>query len=374
MRVLFFLHSLSAGGAERVTVTLANYWARKGWPVTVVTVTGEKRDFYTLDPRIRRIPLDMAAHSRHAGEAVLNNVRRIRALQRILRIEKPDVAVAMMATANVTLALAGQLTGVPTIGSERIHPPAMPLGRFWEVARRRSYRMLFALVAQTEESAAWLREHAPAPLIKVIANPVPYPLVDLPPGLAPADGLSQLKGNNLLLAVGRLDEQKGFERLLQAVARVFPQHPDWSLVILGKGCLHDELIKQAVDLGISDRVTLPGAVGNIGDWFEAADLYALTSRFEGFPNTLLEALVYGLPAVAVDCETGPREILRHGVDGLLVPQDDPEALVIALDRMMGDATLRTQFSERAVEVRKRFAVDRIAGKWEELFHEVTKTN
>lgn len=367
MKVLFYLQSLSAGGAERVTSTLAHHWANEGWDVVVVTVAPEDRDFYELDPRIERIALDMAIQSRHPGQALVHNLRRIRALRRILRQEKPDVSVAMMATANATLAVAGRLAGVATIGSERTYPPALPLGRIWEWVRRRTYPLLDGLVAQTEASADWLRQHAPAKTIRVIPNPVDYPLRGHEPRIAPADVRGSLPGPRTLLAVGRLGEEKRFDRLLAGFAKVSGKHADWSLVILGQGPMRDALMRHAVDLGIADKVALPGAVGNVGEWFEAADLYALTSRFEGFPNTLLEALAHGVPAVAVDCETGPREIVRHEEDGLLVPRDDPDVLAAALDRLMGDAGLRARFAERAVEARERFAVERIAGEWEGLF-------
>lgn len=372
MKVLFYIQSLSSGGAERVTTTLANHWAEKGWEVVIVTVASEDRDFYKLDPRIERIALDMAIQSRNAGQALVYNLRRIWALLRILRREKPDVAIAMMATANATLAVAGRLADVPTIGSERTYPPALPLGRIWEWVRRRTYPLLDGLVAQTTHSAAWLRQHAPTKTIEVIPNPVNYPLKGYEPRVRPADVLEPLPGKRILLAVGRLQEQKGFDRLLTSFAKVSEKHSEWSLVILGQGRMRDALMLQTTGLGIADRVVLPGAVGNVGEWFESADLYALTSRFEGFPNTLLEALAYGVPSVAVDCETGPREIIRHEVDGLLVPQGDPEALVAALDRLMGDEALRERFSERAVEARERFAVERIAGMWEALFEEVAR--
>lgn len=366
---MFVLHSLSSGGAERVTATLANHWADKGWTVTVVTVAGAERDFYALDARIQRIALNMAAESRHVGEAVWHNLRRIRALSRVLKRERPDVAVSMMATANVTLAVAGRFTDTRTVGSERIHPPTLPLGRIWEQLRQRAYPLLHGMVAQTDSSAAWLREHAPAKRIRVIPNPVNYPLEVQAPLVVPNDVVDRSAEARILLAVGRLEVQKGFDRLLAGFASIARQYPDWSLVILGQGSLYEALQRQAEELGIWDRVALPGAVGNVGEWFEAADLYVLTSRFEGFPNTLVEALAYGVPSVAVDCETGPREIVRHEVDGLLIPQDDPDALVVALDRLMGEADLRVRFSERTVEVRERFAVERIAGQWEQLFEE-----
>ncbi len=372
MKLLLFIYSLSSGGAERVTATLANHWAAKGWAVTVVTVASTDRDFYALAPQVRRVELNLAVHSRHLGQAVVNNLRRVFALHRILRQEKPSVAVAMMATANVMLAIAGHLSGVPTIGSERTNPVMLPLGRFWELARRWTYPLLGCLVAQTRESAAWLQEHAPVSHIAVIPNPVLYPMIPQPPHFLPATVIAPLRGRRLLLAVGRLEEEKGLDRLLIAFSAISERHADWSLVILGQGSLRQALMEQAAELSIQDRFAMPGTVGNIGEWFEVADLYVLTSRFEGFPNTLLEALAHGLPSVAVDCETGPREIVRHEVDGLLVPQDQPEALMAALDRMMSDPALRARFSERAIEARERFSVERVAGQWEELFKFVQK--
>lgn len=367
MKILFFIHSLSSGGAERVTVTLANYWAAKGLPVILVTVAGTEGDFYALDDRIERIALNLDGDSANSLQAILGNARRIRALRAILRQKEPDVAVAMMATANATLALAGWGLKVETVGSERIHPPTLRLGRAWETIRQVSYSRLSALVAQTSQSAEWLSNHAPAPRIAVIPNPLNYPMPHLQPSVVPANTLGNISGPRLLLAIGRLEYQKGFDRLLNAFSCLDEDKANWVLVILGEGQEREALQNQAASLGVSHRVRFPGAVGNVGQWLEAADAYVLTSRFEGFPNTLLEALAHGVPCVAVDCDTGPREILRHEEDGLLVPQDDEEALARALMRIMGDSAMRARFSERAIEVREKYAVDQVASQWEELF-------
>ncbi len=353
-----------------MTATLANHWAKKGWEVVLVTVDEVDRDFYTLDSGIRRIPLGMAVRSRHSVRGFFNNIRRIRRLWSIVRCEQPDVAVAMMATANAMLAIAGRLAGVPTVGSERIYPPAVPLGRLWETVRKRTYPLLSGVVAQTRESAAWLRDRTAAPYVAVIPNPVEFPLSARAPRGSTSKSLLSVRDRRVLLSVGRLEQQKGFDRLLTAFSALSDRHPEWVLVVLGQGGLDATLKSQAAALGLAERVVLPGAVGNVGEWYEAADLYALTSRFEGFPNTLLEAMAYGVPAVAVDCETGPREIVRHEVDGLLVPQNDPEALVAGLERLMSDQVLREQFAGRASEVRERFAVERIAGEWEVVFGKV----
>jgi len=372
VKLLIFIHSLASGGAERVTVTLANHWASRDWDVTIVTIADPKKDFYQLDPAVRRIGLNMAMGSRTPASAVINNLRRLGALYRILMRQSPDIAIAMMPAANVTLALAGRLAGIPTIGSERTYPPAMPLGRFWEAARRRVYPMLSGLVAQTTDSAAWLRSQAPARRVVVIPNPINYPIPAQRPRISPDGVRATLTGKRLLLAVGRLAEEKRFDRLLAAFADIASRHPDWSLVILGEGAARAALTKQVFRLHLDGRVALPGAVGNVGDWFTAADLYVMTSRFEGFPNTLLEALSCGAPSLAVDCMTGPRELIETEVNGLLVPQDDPAALIAGLDRLMGDQELRERLAKRAVEVREAYAVPRIAAQWQAFIFKILK--
>jgi glycosyltransferase involved in cell wall biosynthesis len=146
--------------------------------------------------------------------------------------------------------------------------------------------------------------------------------------------------------------------------------PNWQLAILGEGSLRNELAAQIALAGLNGRILLPGRVGNVGDWYAAADLYVMTSRFEGFPNAVAEAMAHGLAAISVDCDTGPRDIIRHEVDGLLVQNGDDTALVSALARLMGDEKLRQRFANRAIEVRERFSMARITALWEALFEEL----
>ena len=367
MHVLFTIHSLSGGGAERVTITLANYWAGKGWRVTIVTMVGKDSDFYVLDDRINHIALDLVYSSSTILHSVYHNLVRVRALRAVLRSEKPDVAIAMMVTANALLALAGTGLGIELFGSERNYPPAMQIGPVWEKIRRWTYPKLSMLVAQTAKESDWFRKNTAVRNIAVIPNPVNYPIAAQAPRVSPDAELEMSGCDRTLLAVGRLVEQKGFDRLIAAFASISRKYPRWDLIILGEGHLRGALEMQALALEVSERVHMPGLVGNVGDWFESADIYVLTSRFEGFPNTLLEALAYGLPAVAIDCDVGPRDILSHSVDGLLVSQDDPEALVSALEQLMSDSEMRQRFARRAPEVLKRYSVAQIATMWEDLF-------
>jgi len=369
MKLLIFIHSLSSGGAERVATNLANYWAGKGWKIIIVTMVGRELDFYELHPGIDRISLCADADSINLFSAIKHNYCRIKALRKVLKQQRPDVALGIMTTANILLALAAKGLNFPVIGSEHIHPPMVPLGRVWEWMRRCTYRHLAAVAALTHESSVWLKKHTNALCVPVIPNAVTYPIVSHVPKVSP-EILRNHRFN--LIAVGRLADQKGFDRLLLAFSVLAPRFPDWHLTILGEGACRDALERLRLTLGLEQRVSLPGAVGNLGEWYEAVDLYVMSSLFEGFGNTLAEALAYGVPSVSVDCDAGPRDIIRHKVDGLLVPQNNHEALVEALATLMSDSKLRKQYAARAVDIRERLSIERIAGIWEGLFKEVSK--
>ena len=368
MKLLIYIPSLSSGGAERATTNLANYWAEKGWNITIVTITGSE-DFYQLHPGIHRIALKLDVESNNLVGAIMHNYQRIKALRCVLKQQRPDVALAMMSTANIVLALAVKGLNIPAIGSERIHPPMMPLGNAWEWLRQYSYAHLDAVTALTGESAKWVGTQTNVKNVPIIPNAVTYPIAVHTPIVDP----KMSDDNRLnLIAVGRLAPQKGFDRLLRAFASLSQRFPHWHLTILGEGECRESLEKQRLKLGLEQSISLPGVVGNLGRWYEAADLYVMTSLFEGFPNTLGEALAYGLPVVSVDCDTGPRDIVRHQIDGLLVPQDNHEALVDALEALMGNAALRQQYAEKAIEIRDRLSMEKIAGMWEAVFEGVSK--
>lgn len=366
-RLLVLIPSLSMGGAERVAATLANHWARNGYSVAVATLSGCQADFYQLDPSIERFNMNIARSSCHSIDAVVNNLRIVWSVRRLLKRWQPQVAIGFMTAANVYIALAGVGLRLHKIGSEHIHPPMYPLGHAWEWLRAQGYGFLDHLVALTEESADWLRRNTMARRVAVIGNPIPWPLPSLPPLRDPRRLLSSRRRH--LLAVGRLVEQKGFDLLVDAFARLISVFDTWDLIIVGEGPMRKQLEAQIARLELRDRVHLVGGVGNIGDWYSACDLYVMSSRFEGFGNTLAEAMSYGLPAVSFDCKSGPKDIIRHGVDGFLVPAADVDSLAAALAQLMKDKGVRERFSLRATEARERFSLDKIAGQWAMLFEE-----
>ncbi|WP_332879722.1 glycosyltransferase family 4 protein [Massilia sp. S19_KUP03_FR1] len=366
MRLLVYIHSLENGGAERVVANLANYWVSIGWDVTVVTVAPTARDFYTLDGAVKREALNLAGGNPNVLAGFVRTVRRVQALRQVLQRVRPDIALSAMHTANVILAMAARgVPGVRAIGSEHNFPPKAPMGLIWETLRRHAYGHLTAVVALTQECACWLAAHSHATRIPVIPNAVRWPLSKHEPSISPA--VCCAAGRQILLGVGRLSSEKNFSALVEIFSRLASKYPAWDLVILGDGPLSGALHLQVQAAGLQHRVFLPGRVGNVGDWYGRAALYVMSSHFEGFPNTLVEAMSYGLPAVSFDCDTGPRDIIRHDVDGLLVTPADAEGMLLALGKLMADAALREAFSRRALEARERFSMEKISSMWEGLF-------
>ena len=363
-KLALVIHSLSSGGAERVAVNLANHWAADGRDVTIITIAGRDSDFYQPTPRVSRVALDLGYASGSVPAAILANWRRVRRLRAALQALKPDVVIAFMPTANILLTLASIGAPWKRIGSEHTFPTKAPIGRSWEFLRRRLYGRLDVVTTLTPAIAAWMGENTTARRVSVIPNAV-WPIPGQEPTIEPNEIVPP--DANVLLAAGRLEPEKGFDLLLQAVSTLAEAYSDWHVVVLGEGGRRRSLESLIDRLDLRHRVSMPGLVGNIQAWYRRADLYVMSSRFEGFGNTLAEALACGTPAVSFDCVTGPGEILEHEISGLLVPPEDVDGLANALAQLMGDRELRERYAAAAERARTRFSVSVIARQWEALF-------
>ena len=368
--ILFLVSGMGSGGAERVASTLSNYWVEKGYRVTLMpTFSGRGDCIYHLDDRVELEFLADRVSS--TKQSIWNRLCRFWVLRKAIQQYNPDVIVSFLTNVNVVAVLSAFGSKTPVIVSERTYPPKYPLGFALEILRRLVYPYAAAVVLQTEQGLAWLKGRVSQNNGVVIPNPVTYPMVDSTPIVMPKNIINEAR--KICLAVGRLEEGKRFSEIISAFNTIASKFPDWDLVILGEGPERDHLEQKASCLGLQDRVYFPGRVGNVSDWYFCAEAYVMNSRFEGFPNTLLEAMAHGMPVISSDCDTGPKEIITDSIDGLLVDTFGVQSeLSSAMEKIFEDPIFSRSLGRSATGVRKKFSMDSIGSKWDDLIKLHTK--
>ncbi len=353
--IALIITALGPGGAERVMTAMANHWVANGHQVSFITYEPpEAKSYYELDARIRVLRIDLPAERRSMLHGLIRTGRLVLALRRRLKVLNPDVAIAFLTRVNIVTLMAAVGQDLPIIISERNHPDRQYMNRIWRWLRDQTYRYAATIVYQTEGAMRCyppeLQENA-----TVIANPLP----SIKAAVNPAK-------KQELIAVGRLTGQKGFDLLLRAFAKIAGGHPDWTLTIFGEGEKRSSLESLRNDLDLVGRARLPGASEGHGAWVENAGLFVLSSRYEGMPNVLLEAMAAGLPVVAFDCPLGPGEIITHGENGILVPPEDVDALAESLAALMADEETRARLARNAKGIADDYQLDTIMAKWSNL--------
>lgn len=359
MRILFLVSSMHGGGAERVAATLASAWARRGDEVVLVSCySGHGRCDQQLDPGVKLLWLA----DRIQGPAWLRPVNKLRALRALARELRPDRVLSFLTNVNVTALLALRGLGLQVVVSERTDPAqgAALLEPALRGLRRLTYRWAHCVVVQTQQSVPHLHQVAPGVRrVAVIANP-------LPDGLPPARTAEPSTDRFVLAALGRFDPTKQFDRLIEVFAGLARQFPAWDLWIWGDGPQRAAYQQRVEALGLAQRVHLPGFSRTPWQNLLTAHGFVLSSRVEGFPNALLEALALGLPAVSTDCPSGPAELTRGGQDATLVPLGDEAALAQALAALMR-ATPQQRLDSglaAAASVRSRYGLPAILKAWD----------
>jgi len=364
MNIAMVISSLSAGGAERVAVLLAQGLTALGHRVTIVTIFGAECDFYATPEGVERVALDLGRETRSLVEKVAVNARRLAALRRALRRLAPDVVISFMPETNVLALLAGWGRGVPVVVTEHADPRVFRLKPTWETLRRVTYRRAARVVsvsAGVDDYFARLPEAKRA----VIGNPIPLAEIRAAKGEPVSSGWP-----HVVMGMGRLAPEKGFDVLIRAFARSAAELPDWGLAILGEGSERAALESIVAELGLQDRVRLPGVVDDPFSSLRRADLFVLSSRSESFGNALVEAMACGLPVVATQCWSRSPGLVRDGVDGVLVPPDDVDALAAAMSELMRDEARRGQMASEAGAAVERFDVAAVSRTWDELLQAI----
>lgn len=357
-RVAFVLPNLAGGGAERVALTLAEGFLERGHQVDLVLLqaTGELMD--KVPPGARLIDLK-ARRFRGALPAILH----------YLRSERPDGLQVSMWPLTVVAALAHRLARstarLVLSDHNTLSKDCGGRGRLHWWLLRGSIAALYPgadarviVSAQAADDLAWLGG-LDRSSIEVIHNPIAMP-AEAPRTEPAVEALWGPGPARRLLSVGGFREQKNQALLLDAFARLRQRVPA-RLMIVGEGPLRGVLEARAAKLGVADDVLLPGFRADVWPFYAAADLFVLSSDYEGFGNVLVEALASGVPVVSTDCESGPREILADGAFGALVPCGDAEALADAMEQALASRSDRDALKWRAAHFRPNKAVERYLG-------------
>ncbi|AFZ37638.1 glycosyl transferase group 1 [Stanieria cyanosphaera PCC 7437] len=367
LNITLVISTLSSGGAERVLVLLAEGLIAQGHRVTVVTFSAQNSDFYQLPPEASRLALGIMSESANPIEGLIANIQRIGSLKRALKSTKPNVVISFLRITNICTILACFGAKYPVIVTEHNDPQVFSYGKIWETLRRWTYPQSSMVVSVSKGVDSSLKPLS-ANKRAVIYNPIV--IVEKTQSDRLPESVDSSK--NWIVSMGRLTEQKGFDLLLQAFGKIAPLFPDWQLLILGKGELREELENQKNALGLTNKVVFTGALTNPVRVLKQAKFFVMASRNEGFPMAHGEALACGLPVIATDCPSGPREMIRHEIDGILIPNGDVSALATAMKSLITDEQKRRRLAAKAPEVIQRFNLERIVEEWESLMYGLIK--
>ena len=350
--IALFISSLRKGGSERVLVNLAEYLTVQGWRVTMVTqYRGEVE--YPLPEGVCRVFSEITEEEMKKSR-IGNFFARLRKLRNIWKKERPDVILSFIGKNNIMALLTSVFLHIPVAVSVRGEPKE----EYASVPLRALSRVLFGkaagVILQSERAKAFFPERVRKRAV-VLKNPLNPDFVR-----QPFDGPREKE----IVAVGRVDANKNHEMIIRAFAKTAEHFPEYRLTIYGDGALRKKLISLTEELGLSNRISLPGSVSDVADRIWRAGLFVLSSYSEGMPNTLLEAMCMGLPVISTNCSGGgAAELIRDGENGRLVAPGDVDGLAAAMSEYMEHPEQAAAFGLAAAKLLESYRPDAVAHTW-----------
>lgn len=381
MKIVYYLPSLYApGGLERIVTFKANYFAEHfdGYDITIVT--SEQRDappHFPLSNKVKHVDINVSFDVPYTQSAIskllkypFRYYRFKKRLTHVLNELQPDITISTLRrelnflhTINDGSVKIGEFHVTRyKYGSEAVkskNPFLKLVKKRWADNFVKNLSRLTRMIILTKEGASdWPELNN----ISVIPNPISTPQKE-----QYSDGLSKQ-----VIAVGRYAPQKGFDLLVPAWKIVSQQHPDWILHIYGEGTLRKALQKQIDDQQLTHTCLLKHTVSNIADKYCESSIFVLSSRFEGLPLVLGEAMAYGVAPVTFTCPCGPRDMITDGQDGLLVENGNIELLAKKICYLIEHENIRKEMGQQAHLTAQRFTMEQVALQWKNLFEEVTQ--
>ncbi len=357
MRILFNISTITGGGAGRVMSCLANQFAEYGDEVGFITsyIETEKGEYY-LDSRIKRFSLS----DKKAGTVEKNIAWPLR-IGKACREFKPDIVVSFISQANIRFLIGTPRNKFVRVVSVRVDPRREYSTKLSRFLAKTLYKKVDGVVFQTEEARSFFDEKITSHST-ILPNQIDERFFNVFPD-APRKNI---------VSTGRLSSQKNYKLLIEAFSRVAHLTDD-NLIIYGEGPLRESLEKQIAELGMTDRILLPGATDKVIEKVKNAKAYVLSSNYEGMPNGLIEALAMGVPSICTDCGGGgPRELIEDGVNGLLYPIQDADALAEKLEYALVNPNKMEQMAQVARERAESFRPEKVFMQWREYFSELVE--
>jgi len=344
-KIVFVCNHLFGGGAERVLVSLANYFVNKGYIVTIIVFDGKKR--YHIEKEITVIEIGDSS----------SLLKQSKAIRKELISEHPDIVIAFEYFVNLATIIAARGLNLKVIVSERNDPARIGSGFGKDQIRNYLYKHCDTVVCQTPDAKAYFPKNVQTHSV-VIPNPIKN---DLP---QPWYG----ERNHLVVNFCRLNEQKNLKLLIDAFLAFLKHFPDYKMVIYGDGPEKDEIIEYIKLFSMDDAVTLLPNCADVHERVIKSSMFVSSSDYEGLSNSMLEAMAIGLPTICTDCPCGgARMIIKNGENGLIVPAGDRVALTEAMKKIAMDQQLSRHLSREAQKIRTELSLDNIAERWESLF-------
>ncbi len=358
-KILFYINTIRGGGAERVMVNLADFFSQKNYDVVLVT---SFRDIweYSVAPTVKRITLEENEIKR---SRIKRNLSRIKALREVCKQEKPDVIVSFMAEPNFRAILATRGLSIKTLVSVRNDPNKEYAGMLGWIVGKIILPMADGCVFQTVDAKRWFPKRLQRKST-VIYNAVKEEFFHIERRPIPGE----------IVTCGRLVEQKNHAMLIDAFANVAKENPTAILKIYGEGNLRAKLQKKIDDLGLTERALLMGKTSDVGKALQTADIFVLSSNYEGMPNALMEAMAVGVPCISTDCPCGGPKVLLNGEesDSLLVDVGDDKGLANAILQIVLKDGRRKQYSDWNRHRADDFRPAKILEEWEEYIRHILK--
>jgi glycosyltransferase involved in cell wall biosynthesis len=359
MNITFFIGSIYGGGSERVVCNMASYMVEKGHNIRILAMAETPKQ-YELNEKVE-VSYLLGLSERKGW--LKNNLKRLIRLEQYMKNNKQvDLYIVMLPVTSILLLVFRQFTKAKIIVSERCAPTKYTIfiQKMYKVLAKRADGYVF----QTKEARNWYEPYIKGVLTEIIPNAINTSFIK---------PIYEGERKKEIVSVGRLEKQKNFELLVDSFIDISHDFPEYKVVIYGEGSRRESLEKRVKELDLQDRIIFPGNVTDVASRIQKSSVFVLSSDFEGMPNALMEAMALGLPCIATDCPVGgPRYLIENGVNGILIPHNDKEAMVNALRQMLTDETKATSMGKKASTISERFSSNNIYAQWESFCIKVVK--